>query len=250
MYHLILKNINKKYGGVNALNSVSLKFEIGKITSIIGPNGSGKSTLINTITGFTNIDSGQLIIEEKANKGLNKNEIVGMGIVRTFQNSRLFNQMSVLENILINFSTNNVIKSVFEIMNDSHIKKSEQILEKIGLLDKKDCLVEELSFGQKKLLELGRVLAIVENNKNNIKTILLDEPFSGVSGPNKDKIFSFLSFLKNKKIAIVLVEHDMIIIKKLSDYLYVLDAGKVIDEGVNFDDIFMNKKVIDAYLGI
>lgn len=252
MIILSTKKIKKSYGGVIAVDSLSLDFQGGRITSIIGPNGSGKSTLVNLITGFSEIDSGSLVVDPRKEiiEKIQKQESSFFGIIRTFQNGRLFNKMSVTDNIVIALTKRKPVLSLFEKQKDIYRQEAEEVLRVVDLINKKDELVENLSFGQKKLLEFARILAMTKCDLFKIKVILFDEPFSGVSKKMRGVMISIIKDLRKQGHAIILIEHNMKIIKDLTDYTYVLDAGNVLAQGDSIDDILKDKRVIDAYLGI
>ncbi len=240
---LEIKNLTKNFEGVRAVNNLSLKIENGLITSIIGPNGSGKTTLINLLSGILKNDKGKIIIKNK--KTLFKiipYKIPSYGICRTFQNPRLFEQMTILDNILVVLTERKILKSLLEKNKKDYIERAEKILKKINLWEKKNELAINLSYGQRKLLEIGRALAM------DSEIILLDEPFAGLF-PEMVKIVSkIIKELKENKKTIVLIEHNMDLIRSLSDYIFVMDEGKLLAEGTP-EKVLENKEVINAYLG-
>ena len=243
------KNIRKNFGGVKAVDGVSISFESGKITGVIGPNGSGKSTLINLLTGMSHFDSGLICIGEHTSlKHIYPHDLSDFGITRTFQDIRLFEQMPVLDNILIVITSRNVIGSLFERHKKYHLDIAEKVLKHVGLWEKRDSLAHDLSYGQRKLLEIARVLAMNEDGEGSLHTVLFDEPFAGLF-PEMIKIVSeTLCLLRTQGKAVVLVEHSMDIIRELSDQVIVLDSGKVITEGTPTDAL-SDPAVIEAYLG-
>lgn len=243
MSNLQTKNLIKTFGGVHAVNNVSISFERGKITGLIGPNGSGKSTLINTLTGVIPMDGGEVIVGDKfILKNIDAMDILTYGITRTFQSVRLIGQMSVLDNILIVLTERDVFPSLFEKHNKFHHEKAKEILEMVGLWEKRNENAENLSYGQRKLLEIGRAIA------TGADTILFDEPFAGLFPEMVKAVGSILKDLKDKNKVIVLVEHNMDIIRDLTDYCYVLDSGKLIAEGKP-SEVLKNSEVVEAYLG-
>ena len=153
------KNLTKRFEGVHAVDGLSIAIEKAKITSIIGPNGSGKTTLINVLSGFVPFDSGVVIINDAAKLLVIKpHEIIFYGITRTFQDVHLFNQMTVLDNLLVVLTERNVFSALFEKHKEYHLKKAEDILRRVGLWEKKKELAANLSYGQRKSLEIGRTM--------------------------------------------------------------------------------------------
>jgi ABC-type branched-subunit amino acid transport system ATPase component len=152
---LSIKNVTKHFDGVYVVNKLSISFESGKITGIIGPNGSGKSTLINVLTGMIPMDSGEIIIAGSQRlTHMRAYEVPVYGMTRTFQDVRLFEQVSVIDNILVVLTERSVWKSLFEKHNAFHVEKAEEVLKKVGLWEKRNELAENLSYGQRRLLEI------------------------------------------------------------------------------------------------
>lgn len=243
------ENIHKHFGGVKAVDGVSISFPDSKIIGIIGPNGSGKSTLINLLTGMFPFDSGFIHIgHHTILSKIQASDLPDFGITRTFQDIRLFEQMPVLDNILIVITSRKVLDSLFQKHKKYHLDIAEKVLRQVGLWEKRDSLAHDLSYGQRKLLEIARVLALNEDGGGNIHTILFDEPFAGLF-PEMIKIVSdTLRLLRTQGKSVVLVEHNMDIIRELSDHIIVLDSGKVIAEG-NPEVVLAQANVIEAYLG-
>jgi len=237
------KNLVKSFGGVHATDHVSVSFDPGKITALIGPNGSGKSTLINALTGLVALDSGEVILSESVHLAkIAPHDIALYGITRTFQNVRLIEQLSVLDNILLVLTERGVLASLFEKHTPFHLDQAEDVLKKVNLWGKRNELVENLSYGQRKLLEIARALSM------RAQIYFFDEPFAGLF-PEMVKIVSgVLEDLRKSGVAVVLVEHNMDLIRELADFCYVLDAGKVIAEGTPLQ-VLAEPHVIEAYLG-
>jgi ABC-type branched-subunit amino acid transport system ATPase component len=243
------ENIQKHFGGVKAVDGVSIKLIPGKITGIIGPNGSGKSTFINLLTGMFPFDSGTVYIGEHTSlTHIHPYDLPDFGISRTFQDIRLFEQMPVLDNILVVITSRHVIGSLFERHKKYHLDIAEKVLKHVGLWEKRNSLAHDLSYGQRKLLEIARILALNEDGDGALHTVLFDEPFAGLF-PEMIKIVSeTLSLLRTQGKTVVLVEHNMDIIRELSDHVIVLDSGKVIAEGTPAEAL-SQPNVIEAYLG-
>lgn len=237
------KKLKKKFDGVKAVNDLSFQIEKGKITGIIGPNGSGKTTLINLLTGIIPIDSGTVIIEgtEKLVK-IKPSQVSFYGITRTFQDVRIFEQMTVLDNILVVLTERHVLKALFERHKDYYLKHAEEVLRKVDLWDKKTQLAATLSYGQRKLLEIGRALAM------KAEIYFFDEPFAGLF-PEMVKIISNIMMeLKRENKSIILIEHNINLIRQLSDYVFVMDEGEILAEG-RPEEVLRKKEVVEAYLG-
>jgi len=246
---LSTKNLEKHFDGVHAVDHLSLRFEPGKVTSLIGPNGSGKSTLINTITGIHGIDGGYIVVGEKTNlHKINPYDIPSYEMTRTFQDVRLFEQMTVLDNILVVLTERNVGGALFEKHKQFHLEKAEEVLNRVGLWQKRDELASGLSYGQRKLLEIARILAMTHSPTGGSEIFFFDEPFAGLFPEMVKIVSSVIKELRDKGKTIILVEHNMDLIRELSDHIFVLDAGKLLAEGKP-EEVLARKDVIEAYLG-
>jgi len=237
------KHLVKSFGGVHAVDHLSLSIERGKVTSIIGPNGSGKSTLINLLTGLIAIDAGEIIVASSAHfTKVKSHEVKDYGITRTFQDVRLFEQMPVLDNVLVVLTERGVFASLFEKHGAYHLEKAEEVLKRVGLWEKRRELALGLSYGQRKLLEIARVLA------TDADIILLDEPFAGLFPEMLKVVVSIIKALCTAGKTIVLIEHNMDLIRELSDHLIVMDVGKLLAEGKPVE-VLSRRDVVEAYLG-
>ncbi len=237
------KNLEKHFDGVHAVDDLSIDIEQGKITSIIGPNGSGKTTLINMLSGMLAMENGFVILSEaiKIYK-IKPHEVSTYGITRTFQEVRLFNQMTVLDNLLVVLTERNVFSAIFEQHKPYHLDKAADILKSLDLWGKRNELVANLSYGQRKLLEIGRAMAM------DAEIYLLDEPFAGLFPEMRKIVSAIILELKQKEKTIILIEHSMDLIRQLSDYIFVMDEGKLLAEGKP-NEVLAKKEVIEAYLG-
>src|SRR3989338_98793 len=241
-YILETKNLVKSFGGVHAIDHLSIHIPEGQITGLVGQNGSGKTTLINLLSGFFSHDKGAILFSDTERRKILPWENKIYNITRTFQQIRLFDQMTVLDNMLVVLTERNPFWSLFEKHNKYHIKQAEDILGHLGLYEKRFHNAGDLSYGQRKLLEIGRVLSM------DADTILFDEPFAGLFPEMIKQIEGIIKELKQKGKTIVLVEHNMAIIRSLCDYVIVMDAGKMLAEG-SPEKVLSEKIVLEAYLG-
>lgn len=240
---LTVKNINKHFGGVCAINNLSLSFNREEVVSVVGPNGSGKTTLINLLTGLVPLDSGSVVIDGVSFEKIRLRDVSSFRIARTFQNVRLFEQMSVLDNVLVVLTDRSVFSSLFERCSERHLKACEALLQNVGLWEKRETLASGLSYGQRKLLEIARALATRSD------LYFFDEPFAGLFPKMVDAVSSVIQDLRSAGNTVVLIEHDMTIVRELSDRVVVLDAGEVLAEG-SPEKVLSRKDVIRAYMGV
>jgi branched-chain amino acid transport system ATP-binding protein len=250
MSFLILEHLSKHFDGNLVLDNISLQLEEKELIALIGPNGSGKTTLFNIISGFLRPDNGKIIFKGIKINDLSPNKVARLGIARTFQKIRLFRQLSVLDNMLLAIKYENGEKLSSALFHkhlilaeeEQNIKESLEYLSFVGLLDKKDALSENLSFGQRKLLELAMAFA------SEADLVLLDEPTSGVFPETKTKIIKIIQKLNEEGKTIIFIEHDMDLVAKLAKRIIVLDHGKLIADGCP-NNIINNERVLDAYFG-
>jgi branched-chain amino acid transport system ATP-binding protein len=243
------KKITKHFDGVYAVDGLSIGFEKGKITGLIGPNGSGKSTLINLLTGVIQIDRGSVVISSKEEiSKILPHEVSDYGITRTFQEVRVFEQMPVLDNILVVLTKRNVFSSLFETHKKFHLERAEEVLKRVDLWEKRNDLAKNLSYGQRKLLEVGRMLAMSNGFDDDSDIFFLDEPFAGLFPEMRKIVIGVIQHLKEQGKTVILVEHNIDIIRELCDHIMVLDNGKLLAEGIP-SDVLSKREVMDAYLG-
>ena len=241
-YGIQTQGVTKQFSGVKALDDLSLTIPIFGMTSIVGPNGSGKSTLVNLLTGVLPYDDGIVMIETNAFKVIHAHETPDHGITRTFQEVRLFDQMTVWDNMMVVLTNRKLFGSLFERSKASHREKAEQILKQVGMWDKRDSLAGELSYGQRKLLEIGRAMAL------DVQVYILDEPFAGLFPQMLERVKDLLRDMRASGRTVVFISHNMDIVRELSDHIIVLESGGLLLSG-EVEDILSRPEVIKAYLG-
>jgi branched-chain amino acid transport system ATP-binding protein len=248
---LELKGVTKQFGGLTAVNQVDSAIKQGSITAIIGPNGAGKTTLFNLITGIYKPDKGSITLAGTSLLNRKPNQIAGYGIARTFQNIRLFKEMTALENILVGMHTHlhsSLISTLFRLPSvrkeeDNAARHAYQLLQTVGLAEKCNEQAKNLPYGEQRRLEIARALA------TKPKVLFLDEPAAGMN-PKETKVLTelIIQVRDDFNLTIILIEHDMKLVMKISEEIIVLDYGQKIASG-NPDEIRTNPRVIEAYLG-
>ena len=248
--YLEVTNLKKSFGGIKAVDVESLNLNRNELTSIIGPNGAGKTTFFDLISGFQDSDEGKVYLN---NKNISKSQpyaIARLGMIRTFQLTKVFDRMTVLENMMFSASTVNndsFMKSLIRLPSqkttEKNIKeKSFEIMKELNIDHMANSYAREMSGGQKKLLELGRSII------NNPSVLLLDEPLAGVNPKLAEEILQIILNLAGKGISILMVEHNIEAVMKISERVIVLAEGKVIADSTP-ENIRTDEKVIEAYLG-
>jgi ABC-type branched-subunit amino acid transport system ATPase component len=244
------RKLTKHFGGLVAVNQFDLEVTRGKISTIIGPNGAGKTTIFNVITCIYQPDDGEYYFKGEKLLGLKPHQILRKGIARTFQNIRLFPNMTCLENVMAGQHTrsnsgvwNTIFRVPSQLKEEKRIKEiAEMRLEQVGLSSYKNELAKNIAYGSQRMLEIARALASDPN------LLILDEPSSGLNEKETENLMSFLDSLLRDDLTILLIEHDMNVVMGISDWVTVMDEGKKIAEG-GPEEIYHNPVVIEAYLG-
>ena len=241
-YALQTESISKHFGAVRAVDELTLSIPRQGTTSIVGPNGSGKSTLVNLLSGVLPLDGGIVIIDGQGLRVVHAHETPAHGLTRTFQEVRLFDQITVWDNIMVVLTERRLFPSLIERVKPANRQKAQRILEQVGMWEKKDSLATELSYGQRKLLEIGRAMAM------DVQTYLFDEPFAGLFPQMLEQVKAILKQMREDGYTIVFVSHNMDIVRELSDRIIVLDSGSLLAAG-DVEEVLSSEEVIEAYLG-
>lgn len=248
---LELRNITKSFGGIRAVNDVSIEVEKDSIHGLIGPNGAGKTTIFNLITGIYKVSSGTIVFEDNNIENSQTFKIAGAGITRTFQNIRLFKKLTVYENILTACHYNadyNLFHSIFRTGKYRKeermlMEQGEELMDILGLKDRRDFLANNLPYGFQRRLEIARALALKP------KLLLLDEPAAGMNPEETEKLMGLIGEIRDKfKLTILLIEHHMDLVMGVCDRITVLNFGCKLDEG-NPAEVQNSPRVKEAYLG-
>lgn len=248
---LRMEDLTMQFGGVVAVNNLSLEVNEGEIVALIGPNGAGKTTVFNMVTGIYRPEFGDVIFQSRKITGKKPHRIVSYGIARTFQNIRLFPGMTCLENVMAGRhcrSSSGLFSSIFKTSSQRAEERAireatERRLKQVNLWKVRDELAKNIAYGSQRMLEIARALA------SDPVLLVLDEPSSGLNPRETEDLMAFLvEIVREEGLTIWLIEHDMNLVMGISDWVVVMEEGRKIAEG-RPEDIYANQRVIEAYLG-
>ena len=226
MSRLSIRGLSKSYAGVFAIDSIDLDVQSGQVVGVVGPNGSGKTTLLDALSGLLATDDGAIAIDGAPVNLSKSSPALVHGISRSFQSPRLFEDSTVHDNVLVAIAERGKFRSLRLKPTKSDAQKACALLQSVGLWDKRSLLAKDLSFGQKKVLEIARAFALTTS------LVLLDEPFAGLSQTSRDLVESRIKTARENGRSIILVEHNVQAVRELSDEVVVLDTGRIVAKGL------------------
>jgi branched-chain amino acid transport system ATP-binding protein len=246
---IIADHVIRRFGGLTAVNVDHVEIQRGSITALIGPNGAGKTTFFNLLTGFDRVDEGNWTLNGEPISGVAPHKVARKGMVRTFQLTKALYRLSVLDNMRL-AATNQrgesfirgLIPSIWRKQEIAITAQAEELLTRFKLIDKKGDFAAALSGGQRKLLEMARALMVKP------EIVMLDEPMAGVNPALKQSLLGHIKDLRDEGMTVLFVEHDMDMVRDISDWVIVMAEGKIVAEGAP-ESVMGNQAVIDAYLG-
>ncbi|HEY3437298.1 MAG TPA: ABC transporter ATP-binding protein [Actinotalea sp.] len=246
---LVADDVTRRFGGMTAVDVGHLEVQRGAITALIGPNGAGKTTLFNLLTGFDQPNSGTWSFEGRSLGGVAAARVARAGMVRTFQLTKALSRMTVIENMLLGGSAQPgeqlwraLVPGLWRSREDELVIKAEELLERFSLLDKREDFAGSLSGGQRKLLEMARALM------SDPTMVMLDEPMAGVNPALTQSLLGHIQALRDDGTTVLFVEHDMHMVRHISDWVAVMAEGRLVAEGPPAT-VMADPAVIDAYLG-
>src|SRR5258708_7861672 len=247
---LKLEGVSRRFGGVQAVNDLSMAVTPGRITGLIGPNGAGKTTVVNMIAGLLKVTAGRISLDDREIHQLPPHEVARLGIARTFQNIRLLREASVLDNIVVGSRQEEAVPAIAQALGlpamrrarAASIARAHILMAELGMGEYADRLAGELSYGHQRRVEIMRALAL------GPAVLLLDEPVAGMNDAEADELGQIFRKLAQRGIAILLIAHNMRFVMSVCDELYVIATGELVDHGMP-DAIRANPRVIEAYLG-
>ena len=248
---LEVNNVSKVFGGLSAVTNLKMNIEVGELIGLIGPNGAGKTTIFNLFTGVYPTTSGEIIFDGHKLAGKKPSAINRLGMARTFQNIRLFSDLSVLDNVRVAYHSHVKYSLASAILRsggfyreeDEMAEKAERLLKIFNLDHKKDEIAKNLPYGEQRRLEIARAMA------SQPKFLLLDEPAAGMNPQETAELMNLIRWIRDEfKLTILLIEHDMSLVMGCCERIYVLEYGRIIAQG-DPEAIKTNPKVIEAYLG-
>jgi branched-chain amino acid transport system ATP-binding protein len=250
MARLSLESVSRRFIGVEAVKPLSMSVMPGRVTGLIGPNGAGKTTVVNLITGLLRLSGGRILLDDRVISELAPYAVARLGVARTFQNIRLLKEASVIDNILAGvhrldrtpvWAQALGLPSVRRTRN-AFATRARELLSEFGMAEYADCLAGELSYGHQRRVEMMRALAMQPG------VLLLDEPVAGMNDVEAAALAAIFRRLAERGLALLVIEHNMQLVMALCDFVYVLDSGQLISEGVPAT-VRADSRVIEAYLG-